>query len=1005
MDEKKQNPGYSLDEILAETAAKKEAAKKSAASAPKTESPIHKVPLEEISRNPYAKENKKPSSQKPTPTPSKASMEKQSETQSQKKKKKKNSKDQITSGENDIYYGLKLKSREEYQREYEETMSFKPIRPEENPKGATGTFSYLFDPKRKKERDPELEERFRKLHQERRKRVEKVVQDPEQEDIFSITTAISLKEIQEAAAKRGSKMQYKPIEEKTAKTKITTTEKPVFHKPTMPLKTSAAANEKPVPVKEPTITPPLPHKESSAPKVEEPVTRPEPIREKSSTLLASDFAIKPVNKKVSYRYQTDPIHFIEVDDLSFPLKEAAKTYSKNGMPQDDAVDFLSVRRKDLEKVDPIEPSKKEVSAPAPISSAEVPKEKRAQQKLTEPIKTDEKSRQTSLPTPKPKKKKRSLFHLSGMDEPENDPSEEALPKEVQEVEDYSNSNDAPAIFHDLNANLRKLSLRLGVTGISTILLLIFGWLGEFGFFGFQRLNITVYLICNVIFTTIAFVFCGATIWNGLKSLFRFHANSDSAVAIAAIAALVQSIMAFFMQTRFSSGSLNLYASVATAALFLNTLGKFSMIKRINKNFHFVVSPDKKYAVTLFEDYNTGLQLADGCTMDTPVIAYQTETNFLSHFLRLSYEDDPSDRANQTIAPVAFLASLVLCIITLVLTKDVVTAFTAFAAATCITTPFMNLLAVNLPLARISRIASQCGGMVIGFPAVQHFCESNAVMMDSQDLFPKNTVILNGIKTFKNTSIDDSLMEAAALMIAAHSPLSSLFDQVIHTQHKKLPEVEKFSYTDGQGLSGWINGHRVFVGNRELLSAHKIEPPEEAIEQKYIQGGKKLVYLAIGGELIAMLIITYSCDRRRLQELRRMENNGISLILRNCDPNITPTFLAELFGLDPNGIRVLPERLGALYVSRTHEVCDEKPAMIATKGRPTALMRLVTACVRERGNISIAIVLQNVAVVLGFIMVALLTCYSGLQQISTMSLIVYEFFWAMVIWLVPKLRKP
>ena len=1005
MDEKKPNPGYSLDEILAETAAKKEAAKKSATPAPKAESPIHKTPLENVSRNPYAKESEKPSSQKPAQTLSKAPVEKQNETQNQKNKKKKNSKDQVTSGENDIYYGLKLKSREEYQREYEETMSFKPIRPEENPKGATGTFSYLFDPKRAKERDPELEEKFRKLHQERRKRVEKVVQDPEQEDIFSITTAISLKEIQEAAAKRGSKMQYKPIEEKAAKAKIAAAEKPVFHKPTMPLTNSDAVNQKPVPVKEPTIAPPLPHKESSAPKVEEPVTRPEPVREEASSLLASDFAVKPVNKKVSYRCETAPIHFIEVDDLSFPLKEAAKTYSKNGLPQDDAVDFLSARRKDWERIEPIEPSEKEVPVPAPTSSAEAPKEKPAQQKLTEPIKADEKLKPTSPPPQKPKKKKRSLFHLSGMDEPENDPSEEALPKEAQEVEDYSNSNDAPAIFHDLNANLRKLSLRLGVTGISTILLLIFGWLGEFGFLGFQRLNITVYLICNVIFTTIAFVSCGATVWNGLKALFRFHANSDSAVSIAAIVALVQSIMAFFMQTRFSSGSLNLYASVATAALFLNTLGKFSMIKRINKNFHFVVSPDKKYAVTLFEDYNTGLQLADGCTMDTPVIAYQTETNFLSHFLCLSYEDDPSDRANQTIAPVAFLASLVLCIVTLVLTKDVAIAFTAFAAATCITTPFMNLLAVNLPLARISRIASQCGGMVIGFPAVQHFCESNAVMMDSQDLFPKNTVTLNGIKTFKNTSIDDSLMEAAALMIAAHSPLSSLFDQVIHTQHKKLPEVEKFSYTDGQGLSGWINGHRVFVGNRELLSAHQIEPPEEAIEQKYIQGGKKLVYLAIGGELIAMLIITYSCDRRRLQELRRMENNGISLILRNCDPNITPAFLAELFGLDPHGIRVLPERLGALYVSRTREACDEKPAMIATKGRPTALMRLVTACVRERGNISIAIVLQNVAVVLGFIMVALLTCYSGLQQISTMSLIIYEFFWAMVIWLVPKLRKP
>ena len=69
---------------------------------------------------------------------------------------------------NDPYYGLKLKSRDEYQREYEQTLSFKPVRPEDAkkaPSEPTGTFTYLFDGSQPpSEEDKALQKRFEKLH-------------------------------------------------------------------------------------------------------------------------------------------------------------------------------------------------------------------------------------------------------------------------------------------------------------------------------------------------------------------------------------------------------------------------------------------------------------------------------------------------------------------------------------------------------------------------------------------------------------------------------------------------------------------------------------------------------------------------------------------------------------------------------------------------------------------------------------------------------------------------
>ena len=38
-------------------------------------------------------------------------------------------------------------------------------------------------------------------------------------------------------------------------------------------------------------------------------------------------------------------------------------------------------------------------------------------------------------------------------------------------------------------------------------------------------------------------------------------------------------------------------------------------------------------------------------------------------------------------------------------------------------------------------------MLCGYPAVEKFSRVNAVMLDARDLFPRGTLVLNGIKTF------------------------------------------------------------------------------------------------------------------------------------------------------------------------------------------------------------------------------------------------------------------
>ncbi|MFR1478304.1 MAG: hypothetical protein ACLSB9_22765 [Hydrogeniiclostridium mannosilyticum] len=106
-------------------------------------------------------------------------------------------------------------------------------------------------------------------------------------------------------------------------------------------------------------------------------------------------------------------------------------------------------------------------------------------------------------------------------------------------------------------------------------------------------------------------------------------------------------------------------------------------------------------------------------------------------------------------------------------------------------------------------------------------------------------------------------------------------------------------------------------NRLLMQSYSIEPLG-GLRGTYRMGGRQLLYLAADGELVAMFLISYISDRRRAAELHRMEDNGLSLIVRTCDPSITPAFLAGCFQLDESSIAVLPDSPARLYEGITAE---------------------------------------------------------------------------------------
>lgn len=608
--------------------------------------------------------------------------------------------------------------------------------------------------------------------------------------------------------------------------------------------------------------------------------------------------------------------------------------------------------------------------------------------------------------PKEKAPKRRFAIFSSQEE--EDPEDVMpQPQPVEIVEDYAEPSDAFAIKKEIFKNMKNLLIRTVVLAGLMILSVVVTVMARLNLPDVPDVFITnsyLYLGVSLALLAVAGAVSLTTLKNGFLSVPRLKGNSDAPVAFAWTAAALQIIIGFFSAGRFTNTDLSLYANLAVLALLLNAWGKLMIVRRVHLNFKFICSPDEKYAAKIYNDRESAVEMCRGMGAGEPIIAYQKKTGFLSNFLQLSYEPDPSEKFAGKISFLSAGLSLVLGVVSFILTKDLYASVSAFALSLCVCVPMCTMLAMNFPVFRLCKKISKLDAMVVGYPGIRQFADTNVVVLDCNTLFPRNAVVLHEVKAFETRLLDKALLEAAAMLKAVDSPLYHVFEQIV-SEERQLPPVDSLSYEDERGLMGWVRGKRVLVGNRSLLENHGVAPPDRSVELEHTQNGRQVTYIASAGELVAMLVTNYDFSPTMKQELQRLEDNGVAFLVSTTDPNVTAKLVSDRFGLFFRSVKVL----GGEYAKRFKELEGEQEAStrvyLATKGRVNVLARVLAACVRVRGNMTAAMVLQRLTVLLSFLMVAFLTVISGVAQIGALEITLYSIFWVVVTLLVSVIRKP
>lgn len=591
---------------------------------------------------------------------------------------------------------------------------------------------------------------------------------------------------------------------------------------------------------------------------------------------------------------------------------------------------------------------------------------------------------------------------------ESDDNDTVKEENSKPVEDYTGEEDEKSILYELNHNIRKLFMRSLLSGIIAavvVVLTIVTRIFPSAICSAVPFAPAAYAILLFVLMAASLVLNRVAMLSGLSPLVHIKGNSDTAVAVAGAAGMVQIIVSFFCLGDLNGFHVNYYTVIPMLAFFANNVGKLYMVLRVKDNFKFVSSKGQKYASKIYNNESVAMQMMSGTAADRPIIAYQHKTEFPSNFLKISYAPDPSEDLASKLAPITTIASIIIAVMYGVVKLSFADALNAFALITAVSVPVATLLSVNAPVRKLCKTLLSYGSMLSGYPSVKQFCDSTAIMIDANELFPAESISLEGIKTFEDYSIDESLLCGIAILKEAQNPIANAFDSVVAETEETLPEVESVLYEDEIGLVGWIKSERILVGSRTLMEKYSVEVPNMEYEEKYTSQGRQVTYLSRAGRLVAMFVTRYTPDAQLKAEMQRAETNGISFLIRTTDYNVTNDLIAKLYDLFYRSIKVLPTGLGNVLREAEDTVEETSRSYLITNGKAASLARAVTGCVKIKHNISLSIIIQLIAVIFGLLVASTLSLYAGVQVMGSLEVLIYALFWGAAAVFAPAVQKP
>jgi P-type Cu+ transporter len=275
----------------------------------------------------------------------------------------------------------------------------------------------------------------------------------------------------------------------------------------------------------------------------------------------------------------------------------------------------------------------------------------------------------------------------------------------------------------------------------------------------------------------------------------------------------------------------------------------------------------------------------------------------------------ADRVSAIFVPVVILLAIVTFVLWLALGPKPAYLHGLVAAVTVliIACPCAMGLAVPTAVMVATGRGAELGVLIKGGEALEQTGDIDVVVFDKTGTLTEGRPAVESVQLASPQPFPD-LDERRLLQLAAsverlsEHPLAEAI--VLEAERRRIPLLSphEFEAYIGQGAAGIVEGRRIAVGNRAFLRELGIDPlPLQSAADQLGAEGHTPVYLAVDGQLAALIAIADPIRPTSREAVRRLEELGLDLVMLTGDDRRTAGAVARAVGVKRVVSEVQPAR--------------------------------------------------------------------------------------------------
>ncbi len=203
--------------------------------------------------------------------------------------------------------------------------------------------------------------------------------------------------------------------------------------------------------------------------------------------------------------------------------------------------------------------------------------------------------------------------------------------------------------------------------------------------------------------------------------------------------------------------------------------------------------------------------------------------------------------------------------------------------------------------------ARAGVLIKNAEALERFEKVDTLVLDKTGTLTEGRPSVIAIRPSKGFDEIELLRLSASLERGSEHPLADAIVRAAADRKLTLAEASEFDSPVGRGVTGLVEGRRLFLGNARYLKEVGVDvAASEAEADALRKDGATAIFVAIDGVVAGVLGIADPVKATTAQAIRDLKSAGLRLVMMTGDNRTTAEAVARRLGIDDVRAEVLPQ---------------------------------------------------------------------------------------------------